>query len=220
MKIGDTYVGFTGEEIVAAVMGNDIEALKAMIEGFELKRTFEPRQLTIEGWKVSSSLLNLASVFAGRSMLSQETAALLIDNLSMDVNAFLFLQVLNIYLHREEREDEPSVSKEILAILEKNEPNDELAGRIAMMNENEFLSLCDYLVSDKLEKLNITFTPPLVRFVYTHQMMPLALLFAYMASTLRLPSPKIQIANLGEIVGQLLDGLFGDHGEPDGETST
>jgi hypothetical protein len=75
-------------------------------------------------------------------------------------------------------------------------------------------------VSDKLEKLNITFTPPLVRFVYTHQMMPLALLFAYMASTLRLPSPKIQIANLGEIVGQLLDGLFGDHGEPDGETST
>ncbi|MBQ6487080.1 hypothetical protein IJI89_01470 [Candidatus Saccharibacteria bacterium] len=220
MKIGDTYVGFTGEEIVAAVMGNDIDALKAMIEGFELKRTFEPRQLTIEGWKVSSSLLNLASVFAGRSMLSQETATLLIDNLSMDVNVFLFLQVLAIYLHREKREDEPYVSKEIMAILEKNEPNDELAGRIAMMNENEFLSLCDYLISDKMEKLNITFTPPLVRFVYTHQMMPLTLLFAYMASTLRLPAPKIEIANVGDIVGQLLDGIFGGLEAPDGETST
>ena len=219
MKIGDTYVGFTGEEIVAAVMGNDIDALKAMIEGFELKRTFEPRQLTIEGWKVSSSLLNLASVFAGRSMLSQETATLLIDNLSMDVNVFLFLQVLAIYLHREKREDEPYVSKEIMAILEKNEPNDELAGRIAMMNENEFLSLCDYLISDKMEKLNITFTPPLVRFVYTHQMMPLTLLFAYMASTLRLPAPKIEIANVGDIVGQLLDGIFGGLEAPDGETS-
>ena len=220
MKIGDTYVGFTGEEIVAAVMGNDIDALKAMIEGFELKRTFEPRQLTIEGWKVSSSLLNLASVFAGRSMLSQETATLLIDNLSMDVNVFLFLQVLAIYLHREKREDEPYVSKEIMAILEKNEPNDELAGRIAMMNENEFLSLCDYLISDKMEKLNITFTPPLVRFVYTHQMMPLTLLFAYMASTLRLSAPKIEIANVGDIVGQLLDGIFGGLEAPDGETST
>ena len=220
MKIGDTYVGFTGEEIIAAVMGNDIDAMKAMIEGFELKRTFEPRQLTIEGWKVSSSLLNLASVFAGRSMLSQETATLLIDNLSMDVNAFLFLQVLTIYLHREKREDEPYVSKEILAILEKNEPNDELAGRVAMMNENEFLSLCDYLISDKMEKLNITFTPPLVRFVYTHQMMPLTLLFAYMASTLRLPAPKIEIANVGDIVGQLLDGIFGGLEAPDGETST
>ena len=220
MKIGDTYVGFTGEEIVAAVMGNDIDALKAMIEGFELKRTFEPRQLTIEGWKVSSSLLNLASVFAGRSMLSQETATLLIDNLSMDVNVFMFLQVLAIYLHREKREDEPYVSKEIMAILEKNEPNDELAGRIAMMNENEFLSLCDYLISDKMEKLNITFTPPLVRFVYTHQMMPLTLLFAYMASTLRLPAPKIEIANVGDIVGQLLDGIFGGLEAPDGETST
>ena len=220
MKIGDTYVGFTGEEIVAAVMGNDIDALKAMIEGFELKRTFEPRQLTIEGLKVSSSLLNLASVFAGRSMFSQESATLLIDNLSMDVNVFLFLQVLAIYLHREKREDEPYVSKEIMAILEKNEPSDELAGRIAMMNENEFLSLCDYLISDKMEKLNITFTPPLVRFVYTHQMMPLTLLFAYMASTLRLPAPKIEIANVGDLVGQLLDGIFGGLEAPDGETST
>ena len=220
MKIGDTYVGFTGEEIIAAVMGNDIEALKAMIEGFELKRTFEPRQLTIEGWKVSTSLLNLASAYAGRSMLSQETATLFIDNLSMDVNAFLFLQVFNIYLHRDKREDDPYVSNEILAILEKNEANDEFAGRVAMMNENEFLSLCDYLVSDKMEKLNITFTPPLIRFIYTHQMMPLTLLFAYMASNLRLPAPKLELANVGEIVGQLLDGLFGDHGEPDGETST
>lgn len=220
MKIGDTYVGFTGEEIVAAVMGNDIDAIRAMIEGFELKRTFEPRQLTIEGWKVSSSLLNLASVFAGRSMLSQGTATLLIDNLSMDVNVFLFLQVLAIYLHREKREDEPYVSKEIMAILEKNEANDEFAGRVAMMNENEFLSLCDYLISDKMEKLNITFAPPLVRFIYTHQMMPLTLLFAYMASTLRLPAPKIEIANVGDIVGQLLDGIFGGLEAPDGETST
>ena len=54
MKIGDTYVGFTGEEIIAAVMGNDIEALRAMIDGFELKRTFEPRQLTIEGFHITS----------------------------------------------------------------------------------------------------------------------------------------------------------------------
>ena len=89
-----------------------------------------------------------------------------------------------------------------------------------MMNENEFINLCEYLVSGKYEKMNVSFTTPLVRFVYTHQMMPLTLLFAYMASTLRLPTTQFGIIELGSVVGQLLDGLFGDAESSEGEEST
>lgn len=219
MKLGDDYIGFTGEEIVAAVMGNDVEAITAMIEGFDLKRTFEPRPLSYDGWKISSALLNYASIFAGRSMVSQEVATLLIDNLSMDVNAFLFLDMLLFFTHNDKKSDNPHVPEKILKILEKNEANDEFAGYVAMMNENEFISLCEYLTSGKVEKLNISFSPPLIRFVYTHQMMPLTLQFAYMASTLRQPAPKLNALCISGAIGQLLDGLFGES-EVTGDEST
>ena len=217
MKLGDTYVGFTGEEIIAAVMGNDIEAIKAMLEGFNLQRSLEPRALTVDGWRISTALLNYASIFAGRSQLSQETAALLIDHLSMDVNAFLFCEMLLFFIHDDTRDENPHIPEKIAAILDKNEADDEFAGRVAMMNENEFINLCEYLVSGKYEKLNVSFTTPLVRFVYTHQMMPLTLLFAYMASTLRLPTTQIGVIGLGSVVGQLLDGLFGESEDSEGE---
>ena len=196
--------GFTNREIAAAIMNGDLEQLNQMLDGFGLRRDFPVFLST--SYRTSSIILSYASVFAGRSQISPEVARLLIDNLSRNVNIFLFLDTVLYFKRHDTRSEEEFPSREIVSILNEGWPEDEFGGRVAIMNENEYLSLIEYITSSKVETIPKDFSIPLVRYVYTHQMMPLTLLFAYMASSLREPDFNSNIAN--DIIGQILDGLM------------
>ena len=217
MKFGDICIGYTGEEVIASVLDNDIAALSDILKDFSLVGDYQPRPLSADSRSASATLLNYASVFAGRSKLTQETALLLINNLSMDVNVFCFIDMLLYFIHDDARDKKEHVRNEIFDILKKNEPNPSFAGYIERMNENEFIAFCEQIISEKYEILNVSFTTPIIRFVYTHQMMPLTLLFAYMASTLRLPTLNIGVIDVTDMIGQVIDGIFG---EPEGDKPT
>lgn len=208
MKIGDTCIGFTGEEIVAAVMDNDIDTIESILKEFELNWFNQPAPFFDESKRISCLLLNYAIVFSTQQRLTMDTASLLIDAISINVNSFQFLDTILFHLKVIRTEKYEVIPKRILDILEKNVPNDELNHRVACLQVDEFLTLAEYLTSGKKETMNVTYTLPFIRYVFSHELIPLNLLFAYMVSALR--EPNVTNVDVIGIIGQIVDGIMGE----------
>ncbi|MBQ7201875.1 hypothetical protein IJS18_00585 [Candidatus Saccharibacteria bacterium] len=201
MKTGDTRIGYAPEEIAAAIMGGDLKEINDMLDGFGLRKGFPV--FTSQSFKAAAALLNFASVFAGRSQLKHEVANILVDNISDNVNIFLFLTTFLYFVRHDERDGDPHPPEELISIIKEDGPDDEFSGRVAILEENQFLALCEYILQQNT--LPRAFSTPLVRYVYTHQFMPSTLLFAYMAGSLRESDFNTIMAS--DIIGQILDGL-------------
>lgn len=205
MKAEDERIGFSREEIATAIKENDLDTINEMLDGFGLRKNF-PLFLPTS-FRAESSILSYGVAFAGRSLVKPEVAKLLIDNLSHNIDVFLFLDSVLYFLGEDVRNEEVHPSQEIIDILEGNGPSDEFGGRVAILEEYEFIALARYLASGKIESISREFNSPIVRYVYAHQMLPLTMLFSYMAAALR--EPDINPIRATDIIGQILEGLEG-----------
>lgn len=205
MKLGDSYIGSTSEEIGAIIMGDDIDAIKEIMENNLLEYNGRPRPLTFGGYDIEKSLLSYASVLAGQGRLSKRIATLFVDNLSVDVDVFLFIGLLKLSTEHGEVK-EPFFPSEIKDIIINNEPNDELSGRIAVLKPEQFFSLCEFINGYNVEKMNVAFTVPIIRYAYNNNLVSLEKLFSFMAGAIR--KPNAMAVSALDIIGQVLDGLM------------
>lgn len=204
MKISD-------KDIFDAILNNDTAKAAEMLEGFDLTKDGTPPHFTSADRRVVSTMLSAASAMSWHDNLDDDLAHELIERTAMTVNIFPFLRLVVIG-GEIEREDFDTIPEKIRAALRKNDYTDQIARAIEDLDADVLKTLLNYFISGEVETSHVKFNLPVIRRIYSDEIIPANLMFAFMASNSRdtidehFGSAMDAIGGLG-LLGALLGGM-------------
>ena len=159
-------------------------------------------------------MLSAASAMSWHDNLDDDLAHELIERTAMTVNIFSFLRLVVIG-GGIEREDFDTIPEQIRAALRKNDYTDQIARAIEDLDADVLKTLLNYFISGEVETSHVKFNLPVIRRIYSDEIIPANLMFAFMASNSRdtidehFGSAMDAIGGLG-LLGVLLGGMNND----------
>ena len=175
----------SNKDIFDAILNNDTAKAAEMLEEFDLtKDGTPPPHFTSADRQVVSTILSAASAMSWHDNLDDDLAHELIERTAMTVNIFPFLRLVVIG-GEIEREDFDTIPEKIRAALRKNDYTDQIARAIEDLDADVLKTLLNYFISGEVETSHVKFSLPVIRRIYSDEIIPADLMFAFMASNSR-----------------------------------
>lgn len=175
MRVFDAFI---------AVRDNDVAKVAEILEMLNLKKDGTNPRFTSQCREVMTLMLGAASAVAAGSdtgHLEYDLAMELVERTAKVVDIFKFLQLVATAM-RFENESYDIIPKPIRSALDQNSPSYAVEQAIGNMDPDAFEAMASLLLSDGFNQLNVSFTPPIIRYVYENQIVSDDLLFAFMAA--------------------------------------
>ena len=204
----------SNKDIFDAILNNDTAKAAEMLEGFDLTKDDIAPFFTSDDRQIVSIMLSAASVMSRHNNLDDDLAHELIERTATTVNIFPFLRLVVIG-GEIEREDFDTIPEKIRAALRKNDYTDQIARAIEDLDADVLKTLLNYFISEEVKSSHIKFNLPVIRRIYSDEIIPADLMFALMASNLRdtvdehFGSAMSTIGGL-DLLGVLLGGMNDD----------
>ena len=214
------------KEVMNAILNNDTGRAAEMLEGFDLLKDGTPPHFTSADKHLVSTMLGAASVAAWHEDLDEDLAYELIERTAMTVDIFPFLRLV-VAGAEIENEDFDTIPENIRTALRRNDYTDQIARAIEDLDDDTFEAFLAYYITGEIETSHVKFNLPVIRHIYSDEVIPADLLFAFMASNLRetidehfggLHDALGALGGLG-LFGALLDGMHDDDDDDDDDKS-
>lgn len=174
--------------VIEAVRNNRTEDVSEVLEEFGLFKEAPPLPYSATAMSLVTTILSVASAMAQRESLSDELAQEIIDRTARTVDLFPFIQLVV-----EAADVDVNITNDAIPAMVRTGllENDVIVADMVMsLDDREFEAVLSLLTSDKIERLNIDFSPVLINRVCAGGLLPLSLLLAYMACC-RKPDPPV-----------------------------
>ena len=175
------------EEIMEAVLSNDVEHTVEILERFNFQRDDAPR-FTASGKDLTQTVLRFASILDREGDLDRTLADELIHRIAMTVDIFSLLQVVTVgadFVARSPGEMPTKVRQALVMCIY----NKEVADTIVDMTSEEFEALATFAMSEEVKALDSRLNASIIQCIYDFDLLPDGMLWAYMGLCQRKVAP-------------------------------
>lgn len=204
MKIENGIIAeISNRDMQSIIAVDDSDTLDQLLTQLGFSKTDLRRNDLALATDISSALaerlLEYASACSGVVSPYREAVGWqLIDHLSLSTDIFDFL---HLFLIRQEMTwlcpcyeyDLAPVSKKLLKALRQNRYSDQMAYKIAKLDEPSFLAVVQYVMGDRVKSCDKRYCRAFLRYIYEHNMLPPEIFFLYMRVSRAAPSPMMDL---------------------------
>lgn len=177
-------VSVTNREVMDVILDNNAARMTEILEAFDLTNDGTPPHFSSANRPIASIMLSFASAMSFRNNLDSDLAKELIERTAMTVDIFVFAQLV-VTVAGFETDNFDIIPEKIRTALKKNDYADGIACAIEELDNDAFVALLAFLLTKDVERTNVKFNLPIMRYIYANETISEGLLFAYMGLSLR-----------------------------------
>lgn len=171
-------------EVYRAIEDQDVAKVAEILEMFDFRKDGTSPRFTSKHRSIMTMMLGAASAVAAGSStghLDYNFGSELTERMAMVVDIFQFLKLASTAM-KLGNDNYNTIPDLVRLALTKNEPSYAVNRAIDNMSPDAFEAMVSMVLSKEIAELSISFSAPIIRYVYENQVLPDELMFAFMAA--------------------------------------